>query len=282
MTAQVIAICAALCLTGGLLLLHRTVRASGSGLRRLHTRAARRDLADLFIFVEPRALLLVSTGGAALLGGVVLAAGLPLLLAAALTPVTLLAPRWIMVLLRRRRLRQVDAQLPEALGLLAGLLRAGQGLTPALAHLAHHQRPPLNQELTLLLRKQRMGLSLDQALEEMHQRVPLPDVALLATAVRVSRDLGGNLAETLQRLGESMRSRKVLEDKIVALTAQGRLQGLIVGLLPVVLLIVLGYMEPAAMSVLYREPLGWVALFAIAVLEIIGFALIRRIVRIDV
>ena len=282
MTAGVIATCVALCVTCGVLLLYRTVCVAGAGLQRLHTRAARRELADLFIFVEPRTLLVVSIVTAMLLGGAVLLAGLPLLLAAVSMSLSMLAPRWFMAVLRRRRLRRIDAQLPEALGLLAGLLASGQGFSAALAHLAHHQRPPIRQELELLLRKQRMGMSLDHVLEDLHRRVPLPDVALLATAVRVSRDLGGNLAESLRRLSESMRVRRVLEEKIVALTAQGRLQGLIVGLLPVVLLVVLGFMEPVAMSSLYREPLGWVALLAIAALEITGYVLIRRIVRIEV
>ncbi|MEP7312424.1 MAG: type II secretion system F family protein [Pseudomonadota bacterium] len=282
MNASLVGSWAVACSVCSLLLLYRAVRSGAEGLRRVHTGTARRELADLFIFVEPRVVLVGSLGLAIVLGGAVALAGLPMLLAAIVMTVSLLAPRWTMKFLRQRRLRQIDAQLPEALGLLAGLLRAGQGLTPAVSHLAHHQRPPISQELELLLRKQRMGLSLDQALEEMHRRVPLPDVALLGTAVRVSRDLGGNLAETLQRLGDSMRDRRVLEAKIVSLTAQGRLQGLIVGLLPIVLIFALAYMEPASMSVLYREPLGWVALFTIAVLEAMGFLLIRRIVRIEV
>jgi tight adherence protein B len=112
--------------------------------------------------------------------------------------------------------------------------------------------------------------------------VPEPDIALLATAIRVSRELGGNLAETLQRLAEGVRSRLVLRGKINALTSQGRLQGVIVGLMPIGLMVVLSVMDPAPMSLLFSTVPGWCALALILLLEGIGFYLIRGIIRIDV
>jgi tight adherence protein B len=136
--------------------------------------------------------------------------------------------------------------------------------------------------LQLLARKHRLGMPLDLALSELHQRIPEQDVALLAMTVRVSRELGGNLAEALQRLSEGVRTRLVLHGKIDALTSQGRLQGLIVGLLPLGLMAALGVMDPAPLRMLFSTWPGWLALGLIGLLEAVGFYLIRRIVRIDV
>ena len=133
-----------------------------------------------------------------------------------------------------------------------------------------------------MLRKHRLGLALDQSLAELHQRVPEPDIAMLATAIRVSRELGGNLAETLQRLAEGVRSRLVLRGKIHALTSQGRLQGVIVGLMPMGLMAVLSIMDPGPMGLLFSTVPGWCALALILLLECVGFYLIRGIIRIDV
>ena len=282
MSAGLAAACFALAALASAVL---AARLAGLLARRLglsHRQAAERDLADLFIFIEPRRLSVLCGGGALVLLLVLAIMGVPLLLGLPLALAVLLCPRWCVGLLRQRRTRRLLAQLPDALALLAGLLRSGQGLPQALAQLAARQSQPLGQELQLLLRKQRLGLSLDQALAQWHERVPEPDIALLATAIRVSRELGGNLAETLLRLSEGVRSRVVLHGKIQALTSQGRLQGVIVGLMPLGLMAVLAAMDPQPMQLLFNTVPGWCALALIALLEGVGFYLIRRIVRIDV
>jgi tight adherence protein B len=108
------------------------------------------------------------------------------------------------------------------------------------------------------------------------------DFVLFVTCVRVARDLGGNLAEAVERLAASLRRKLVMEDRIDALTAQGRLQGWIVGLLPVFLAGVLAWLEPDAMRRLYTTPIGWSVLAVLAVLLGAGALLIRKIVRIDI
>jgi tight adherence protein B len=250
------------------------------GARHAHT--AEHELADLFIFISPRGLsalcITVAAAGVAL----VLVNGAPPLLAVPVGLFALLSPRWWVSGLRSRRTRRVLQQLPDALTLLAGLLRSGHGLSQGLTLLALRQTAPLQQELQLLLRKHRLGLPLDTALAQLHHRIPEPDVALLAMAIRCSRELGGNLAESLQRLADGLRDRLVLQGKIHALTSQGRLQGVIVGLLPIGLMLVLSWMDPEPMRLLWVTPGGWAALALIAVLEGVGFYLIRRIVSIDV
>jgi tight adherence protein B len=98
----------------------------------------------------------------------------------------------------------------------------------------------------------------------------------------IARDVGGNLAETLDQLAATLRAKAVMEGKIRSLTSQGKLQGLIVGLLPAFLLIVLSYMQHDAMQPLFHTYIGWGVCAVIVILELIGFAFIRKIVAIDV
>jgi tight adherence protein B len=108
------------------------------------------------------------------------------------------------------------------------------------------------------------------------------EVALLSSALRVARETGGNLAEALERLATTLRDKLTIEGKIRALTAQGKLQGIVVGLLPIALMTVLFHMEPEAMAPLFHTWYGWATLAVIGVLEIVGALIIRKIVNIDV
>lgn len=241
-----------------------------------------RDLSHLFVFIGSRRLLQIT--GAVLLTGAVIAyaAGIPWALLPLLLGALAVLPRLAVRVLRVRRQRRIAAQLPDALTLWAGLLRAGQGLIPALTQVAQRQTGPLGEELRLLLGQQRLGMSLDAVFDALRDRAAVPDLRLLAALLHTHRSLGGNLAESLARLAELSRGRLVMESRITALTAQGRLQGAIVGLLPLLLLAVLYVMEPAAMRMLHTTWQGWCALGVIIRLEAVGFVLIRKIVRIDV
>jgi len=191
-------------------------------------------------------------------------------------------PRVALRLLRRRRLVLLEAQLPDALLIVAGGLRAGASLTQALQQLVAESRPPLSQELDLLLREQRLGVALEEALEHLHARVPVASMTLAVSAMRIASETGGHLAETLERTAHTLRSQLALEAKIRALTAQGKLQAAVVGALPVVLIAVLDRMDPQAMGLLFSTRIGWATLAVIALLELAGIVVIRRIVDIDV
>jgi tight adherence protein B len=164
----------------------------------------------------------------------------------------------------------------------AGLLRAGQSTQQALSQVAQRQATPLGDELRLVLGQLRMGVQLEEAFGSLRRRADMQDLRLLSTLLATQRELGGNLAESLQRLSELMRGRLQMEARIDSLTAQGRVQGVVVGTLPLLLLVVLYMMEREAMQVLHTTWQGWAALAAIAVLELLGFVLIRRIVRIEI
>jgi tight adherence protein B len=131
-------------------------------------------------------------------------------------------------------------------------------------------------------REQRLGLALEDALETFAARLKLEEVDLIVSAMTIARDVGGNLAEILDQLSRTLRAKAVMEGKIRALTSQGKLQGLVVGSLPVALMFALSYMQPEAMAPLFNTFLGYLVLAVIAAAETAGFFWIRKIVTIDV
>jgi tight adherence protein B len=240
------------------------------------------DLAQLFVFISARNLLALACAAAVSTVALALLLDLPLPLLPIIGLASLAAPRVLVLWMRQRRRRRLAQQLPDALALWAGLLRSGQGATQALSQMAARQSPPLGDELRMVLAQLRLGDSMDASFHGLQERARIADLRLLATLLQANRDLGGNLAESLHRLAELLRGRLLMEARIESLTAQGRLQGIVVGALPLLLLVALYAMEGATMRVLHTTVQGWATLTVMAALEVTGFLLIRRIVRIDV
>ncbi|MES2259662.1 MAG: type II secretion system F family protein [Pseudomonadota bacterium] len=237
---------------------------------------------EFFLFIDPSKLFIgnlamMSIGAALtwLLSGTVLLA-IPVFFGLALLP------RLLYGWLRQRRLRRFEEQLPDALMMLSGALRAGLGLNAAIGQLVMDAPAPLVQEFSLMLREQRLGVTLDQSLNGLVRRIPTQTTILVVSSMRIASETGGGLAEMLERTANTVRSRLQIEGKIRALTAQGKLQAWVVGLLPVALMLVLDQMEPDAMSVMWHSKLGWGALSVLAFLECMGMHVIRKIVAIDV
>ncbi len=189
------------------------------------------------------------------------------------------------LVLRRLRARRVEAfrqQMPDLLMLVAGGLRAGSGLGQALAQAAAEIELPARQELGLLLREQRLGVGLDEALGGLARRMPIEETTLFASALRIGAESGGSMAATLESLAEATRRKLAIEGKIRALTAQGRLQAWVMGALPAVLAVLLFLVEPVAMRALVDTWQGWAVSATVVALQAVGVVLIRRIVAIDV
>jgi len=256
--------------------------AAMAGYRAHFTERTRFQVREFFLFLDPAKLFFVHAATMTL-GAIVagLATGSAVVAALAFTGLALL-PRAAYAWLRVRRLRQFEEQLPDALMMLAGALRAGLSLNSAIAQLVLEAPAPLGQEFTLMLREQRLGVTLEQSLNGLARRIPTQTAVLVVSAMRIATETGGGLAEMLERTANTVRSRLQIEGKIGALTAQGKLQAWIVGLLPVLLMLVLDHMEPGAMSQLWHTRMGWGALAVIATLEGVGIYVIRRIVAIDV
>ncbi len=240
------------------------------------------ELAQLFVFIPAVRLLGLTAVLTLFVVSVALLADAPLPLVPMLGLAAMAAPRIAVQCLRQNRRKRLAQQLPDALALWAGLLRSGQGTIQALTQVALRQPAPMGDELRVVLSQLRLGAGLDTAFQGLRDRADLADLRLLATLLHANRELGGNLAESLQRLAELLRGRLVMEARIQSLTAQGRMQGVVVGALPLLLLVVLYAMERDTMRVLHTTVQGWMTLGVVIVLEFIGYLLIQRIVRIDV
>lgn len=246
------------------------------------TRSVHASLLDLFLFLDPQLLYLAAIvlSLAAMLS--MLMATHSIVVALACGAATALLPTAVLHHLRLRRRKLLQNQFPDMLLMLAGALRAGSSLSTAMQQIGAELPVPMSQEVAIVLREQRLGVSLDSSLENFSNRIQLPSVALAVAAMRIAYDSGGGLAEALERSAFTLRNQLAIESKIRALTSQGKMQAVIVGLLPVLLLLVLLHLEPAEMSLLFLTRAGVATLLVMAVLEILGVHVIRRIVSIDV
>ena len=240
------------------------------------------NLRGLFLFVDPRR---IAAAYVAALVGVPLALlglGAPPPVALAALGGVLVAPRLVLARLARRRRRAIVLALPDALGRIAAAMRAGATFTGAVQATVEEDDGPLGQELGLVLREHRLGARLEEALDDLGERVQSEEMDLVITATLIAHEVGGNLAEVLRRLAGTLRRKIEMEGKIRALTSQGVLQGRVVAALPFLVLGALAAIEPAAIGPIFSGLLGWCFLAVIVLLQLVGTALIRRIVRIDV
>lgn len=244
--------------------------------------AAKSDLEGMFIFTDASRILAINV--AVLIALPVLAWVLTgnLVLVGLFVVVAFLAPRFVLRFVANRRLRQFEQQLPDALMMMAGALRAGASLAMALDGVATEAKPPISQEFELLQRELRLGVDFGVALEAMEKRVPLLDLSLVTAGMALSREVGANLAETLESLAKTIRAKLQMEGKIRSLTAQGKMQGLVMTCLPLLLIVVLDVMEPEAMAPLFHAWYGWLTMGVIVVTVSIGYHFIRKITTIDV
>lgn len=197
-------------------------------------------------------------------------------LASALTPVVVLA----LAIMRRRR--RFEAEFPSALQMLAGSLRSGRSLLQALQGLADETAEPVASELARALGQVRLGRPIEDALEEMGRRVASEDARFVASAVRMQRPIGGNLAELLGIVAETMVERARLRGEVKALTAEGRMSAVVLGLLPIGLGLVMYAVDPDYVSTLFDDPLGRSMLAGAAVLAVGGFFWMKKTIEVDV
>jgi tight adherence protein B len=215
----------------------------------------------------------------ALLFGVFTAQWLVALLVGALAAVTPVVASRVLI---SRRLRRLASQWPDALGLIGAGLKSGASLSQAMTQACRELPAPCGQELALCLREQRMGVPLETALLRLSDRAPSEGLSLFVAAVRISQETGGQLAETLDRLSQTLRRKAALEGRIDALTAQGRLQGWVMVALPLAVGAALFLIEPQAMQALFTTWPGRFLVVVIALLEACGLHFIRRITQVEV
>jgi tight adherence protein B len=272
----------ALMVFGAVLAAVWTLRVAYGRWREMFTENARVSMEDMFLFIDPRALFRANVAIFLLLPLLVWLATGVLAFAVLAAVFGAIFPRLAWVVMRNRRQRKLVLQLPDALTMMAGSLRAGASLQQALDMIVKETPAPVSQEFSLLLREQRLGLALEDSLRGMAQRLNVEDIDLFVSAMSIAKEVGGNLSEILDRLATTLRAKAVMEGKIRALTSQGKLQGIIVGALPIFLAGILYAMEPAAMMPLFTTLYGWGVMAAVFVLLAMGGFFIKKIVTIDV
>lgn len=261
------------------LLLPSLRNALSSRLRSLESLLAK-HLEGFHIFVQPKALraslllvLFLSLAASIFIFQSLVA--FPLLVFAAMLSIVS-----VVRIKLAKRLKAIRYQLPGVIELIGTSLRAGLSIRAALLQVSRQSVNPIAQELAVLERMQRIGIPLSTALAEWAKRIPLEDVRLLGFTVGVSSSSGGNLADALDRLANACRQRLIVEEKVDALTAQGRLQAWVMIALPIVLAIALSLIDTSSMRPLWTTGAGHLVITVVLALELVGFLWIRRLVAI--
>jgi tight adherence protein B len=254
------------------------------------------DFLQRYSFAKKLQVLLIHADSSMSIGGIVLAcagsaAGCGLLgflvlhtilLAGGTALVGATIPYVLLRMKRGRRLKAFNTALPDAIDLMARSLRAGHSMNSSIELIAEQSPEPLSSEFVQVYKQQRLGLHFRDALLQMGGRIPSRDLQFLITAILVQKETGGDLTEILDRAAHVIRDRVRIEGEVRTHTAQGRLTGWILGLLPVIMLALLNIVSPGYSAVLFHDPTGQKLLYAGGVLIVLGGLIIRKIVDVQV
>ncbi|HEY8348842.1 MAG TPA: type II secretion system F family protein [Clostridia bacterium] len=204
------------------------------------------------------------------------------LLAIVLGIVGWILPSYLLKNRIRKRMKLLNEQLGDAITMMSNSLKAGYSFLQAVDIVAEEMTGPVAEEFAIFRKEVSLGLNTEKALENLTARVRSEDLDLAVTAVMIQRQVGGNLAEVLDKITETIRDRVRIKCELKAITAQGRVSGLVISLLPVILCLIIYMINPAQMSLLFTRPLGIIMVVVAAAMELTGIMLIRRIVRIEI
>ena len=231
--------------------------------------------------IKPSALFGISLGLAVVGGGLSLwAVNIYVVPVGALLCFTL---PWLWLYMKRaNRLKRFAGQLPDAMELVARALRAGHSLAAGMHVVAEEMPAPVCKEFGRVYEEQNLGIALEDALRGMCDRVPNLDLKFFVTSVAIQRQTGGDLAEILDRIGHVIRERFKILGQVKALTAEGRLSGVVLIALPIGLFMMMMYMKPDYIELLWKDPMGIKMSIGAVVLMIVGSICIKKIVDIKV
>ena len=196
--------------------------------------------------------------------------------------IILLAPTVVLKMMKKRRSDEFVEQLPDALAAISSSLRSGLNLVKAFQQVVKNQPQPLAQEFAQVLVEYRVGTDLNDSLDDLAKRIDRQDILLMNSAIKISRSVGGNLADTLETLSKTLREKSKVEGKIKALTSMGQAQGTLATFFPVFIGYVFYKIEPEAMSLLFISKLGWIWLGVMAFMAAMAYVMIRKIVNVDI
>jgi tight adherence protein B len=232
--------------------------------------------------IRPSALFGISLG-LALVGGMISAMSVGSIYVAPVGALVFFTIPWLWLFQKRKgRLKSFAAQLPDGLELVARALRAGHSLAAGIHVVAEEMPPPISKEFGRVYEEQNLGVSLEEALKGMCDRVPNLDLRFFVTAVAIQRQTGGDLAEILDKIGYVVRERYKILGQVKALTAEGRLSGIVLIALPFVLFLMMLHMKPDYISELWTDPDGIKLAVGALVLQLLGAVVIKKIIDIKV
>ncbi len=237
------------------------------------------QLADLFIDLPHRRVWLVHAASPAVVGGLAWLVTGNWIIGSLGTIVGIVVPRLVVAQIRRLHRKRFHDQLVDGLLLLSSSLKAGLSMSQALTVVVEEMPSPIAQELGLVLKETRMGVTLDEAMWHLKERVPGDDVSLFVTAMLVARETGGDITLVFARLVETIRDRKKLKEKIKTLTFMARMQGCIMALLPVVFGYLVYSMNHRYFDFFVTDPIGRMLLVGIVLLQCVGGLLFLRFSR---
>ena len=241
----------------------------------------------MYINIEPKkvkiTLYLISYG----LGAVVFLLFFPniipgLLLGSIVTLIGLTAPRMYMRSLWEKRCDRIVDQMVDGLTIMANGVKSNLTVQQCFDRVITNMSGPLVQEFRMIKEEMALGRPLSEALVHFGERVPRQDVNMFVTSINILEETGGKLSETFETIMQTIRERQKLEKKIQALTAQGRVQAIILSLVPFGLLAMFAVMAPNFVMPLFTRPLGWFALFLMLTLQILGGLAMKKVVTIKV
>lgn len=251
-----------------------------------------KEFEDVFLFIPPKRIAEVGwmacvasfivvfllTGSLTSLRGVLLG----LLLATIAGTLALQAPRRLLAFLKKRRLNRFDLQLVDTLVSMSNALKAGFSITQAFESVVKEGENPIAQEFDVFLQQTRVGVNFSDALGNLEQRVGSDDLTLVVLAIEAARKTGGNLTEIFEKISATIRERTRIEQRIRTMTAQGRLQGIIVGAMPAFVGVALLILDPGMMIPFLQSGIGIAVVIAVVILIFCGALMIRKIINIDV
>jgi tight adherence protein B len=236
--------------------------------------------ADLKIRVGTFVLLSMALFAVGVSAGIIL--HWPAVIAPAIGLALLAIPNMYVNIKRRLRVKRFMNHFPEALEMFARSLRAGHSFTGAIQLVAQEMPDPVGPEFRKVFEEQNLGMPLRQALIGMTDRVDSLDVRFFATAILIQRDTGGNLAEIIDKISYVIRERFRVQGQLKIFTAQARMSGFILSLLPIGVAVLIGIMNPAYLKPLWAERTGNIMIAVAVMLQILGMLSIRKIIRIKI
>jgi tight adherence protein B len=191
-------------------------------------------------------------------------------------------PKWYLRKKQRARVSKFNDGLADMITTIVGSLRAGFSFQQALRSVVEEASSPIKEEMDSVLKEMQYGKNLEDALNDLNDRMPSEDLDLMIQAILIQRQVGGNLATVLDKIIDTIRDRTRIHRQITTLTAQGRLSGYVIALLPVILGFVLYLIQPDYIGTLFHNPIGLILIAAGVISGIFGFVLINKITTIEV